>query len=848
MHSDPAALDSDQLWEELVASPPFGVTPAQKRRLLLAALQAAYRHHWERCPAYRRYCARRGCTADSTFGSIEELPWLPAAAFKGNANLLRSVPPEAIYTQLASSATSGLASTVPIDRVTARRQVRALAAILGAVLGARRRPFLVLDVDPRTASLAAAGARGAAVRGFLNLAREAHYFLREATGGGLELDVDAFARALIDHERRQEPVILFGFTFVLYAHVVRPWLEAGRFFPLPPGSKVVHIGGWKKLGDQQVSKEAFHEALLRVFGLAATEVHDFYGFTEQMGVTYPDTPDGDKIAPVFADVIVRDPATLRPVPDGSPGLLEFVTPLPVSYPGIAVLTDDVGIVTAREGGQAAWLGTRFRVLGRAAQAEIRGCGDIMSEKFSSPRPQPAVATAPDPGLPRLLFDLNGTHTPRDFVRPVDWQTLPPIPDLEALATGLRAARARLDDYSVDEIAMLLGAAAHRWLQPDSPLAPLRTLGLLFLGQWCQPAALRRLADQALRGARGHLEGFVPVGGFNRRLLHAVPRGLAVHWLAGNVPLLGMLALVQSLLARNANLLKASRSFAGVLPALLDTFRGLTVTTPAGRTLRGDDLIAAIAVVYFPPENQASATQLSQLADLRIAWGGREAIEAILNLPKRYGTEDIIFGPKLSYMVVGREAIAEPRAWRRTVRGAAVDASVFDQYACASPHTIFVECAPGADTARVFAAALAEEMAKTAVRLPKTPIDAGTAAKILATRLRYELAGELWASTGTDWTVLYDEGPLALAEPCYSRVITVRPAADIMLAADLAHQGIQTVGLALEGARQLAFAARAARLGVERFPDIGRMTSFDSPWDGLFPLDRMVRWVSLGGPF
>ena len=42
-------------------------------------------------------------------------------------------------------------------------------------------------------------------------------------------------------------------------------------------------------------------------------------------------------------MIVRDPVTLQPVPDGTPGLLEFITPLPHSYPGIALLLAVVGI-------------------------------------------------------------------------------------------------------------------------------------------------------------------------------------------------------------------------------------------------------------------------------------------------------------------------------------------------------------------------------------------------------------------------------------------------------------------------------------------------------------------------
>ena len=71
-------------------------------------------------------------------------------------------------------------------------------------------------------------------------------------------------------------------------------------------------------------------------------------------------------------------------------------------------------------------------------------------------------------------------------------------------------------------------------------------------------------------------------------------------------------------------------------------------------------------------------------------GGRDAVESVMNLPRRFGTEDIIFGPKLSYMVIGREALNSARAVTKLARGASIDASVFDQTACASPHTIFVE--------------------------------------------------------------------------------------------------------------------------------------------------------------
>ena len=52
---------------------------------------------------------------------------------------------------------------------------------------------------------------------------------------------------------------------------------------------------------------------------------------------------------------------------------------------------------------------------------------------------------------------------------------------------------------------------------------------------------------------------------------------------------------------------------------------------------------------------------------------------------------------------------------------------------------------------------------------------------------------------------------------------------------------------LHRALRRGVALQAALCGAERFPAIGRMTDVQAPWDGSFVMDRMVRWVSLGGP-
>ena len=93
----------------------------------------------------------------------------------------------------------------------------------------------------------------------------------------------------------------------------------------------------------------------------------------------------------------------------------------------------------------------------------------------------------------------------------------------------------------------------------------------------------------------------------------------------------------------------------MLPYLLAALAEATYTNACGETLSGRILTDAAAVIYAGREDHEAACELSRVADVRIAWGGREAIEAIVNLPRRYGTEDIVFGPKLSLAIVGADA-------------------------------------------------------------------------------------------------------------------------------------------------------------------------------------------------
>lgn len=180
-------------------------------------------------------------------------------------------------------------------------------------------------------------------------------------------------------EKEKKEISIFGFTSILCRHMIRLFKDRRSGFKLAETAKILHIGGWKRLEDQKVSRLQFLEDIRRTLGVNHSNVYDFYGFTEQMGLVYGNRADLPKTVPLYAEIIIRDPLTLKPVEDGQAGLIQMLTPLPQSYPGVSLLTEDIGRIVSRGRDKDGRWGTKFELTGRAQKAEIRGCGDLPEE-------------------------------------------------------------------------------------------------------------------------------------------------------------------------------------------------------------------------------------------------------------------------------------------------------------------------------------------------------------------------------------------------------------------------------------------------------------------------------------
>ncbi len=230
--SDARRTEVDTAITELIAGDQFSSKQADKDHDLLAILRPLCEQMAEACPPYARFLARLG-GSPAVWTRVADVPPLPVTMFKRFA--LSAVAPERVVRELHSSSTTGQSpSRIFIDKTTAFRQSRALVSILKDALGGKRRPYLVVDAEEAAAAGDVLTARGAAIRGIGSFANSTTYALRSRDHGDLMPDWDAIEAFFERHG--DEPILIFGFTFIVWSRFVRAAEARGARFDAPEAS------------------------------------------------------------------------------------------------------------------------------------------------------------------------------------------------------------------------------------------------------------------------------------------------------------------------------------------------------------------------------------------------------------------------------------------------------------------------------------------------------------------------------------------------------------------------------------------------------------------------------------
>ena len=96
---------------------------------------------------------------------------------------------------------------------------------------------------------------------------------------------------------------------------------------------------------------------------------------EQTGSIFMECKAGYLHTHVYSDLIIRKHDGFQVAQFGEEGLIEVLSMLPKSYPGHAILTEDIGVIFGEDDCECGLPGKYFQIKGRVPQAELRGCSD-----------------------------------------------------------------------------------------------------------------------------------------------------------------------------------------------------------------------------------------------------------------------------------------------------------------------------------------------------------------------------------------------------------------------------------------------------------------------------------------
>jgi hypothetical protein len=330
---------------------------------ILDDLIALTDHHRAACKPYADYCDTL-YPRDHPPQSLAELPFLPVRAFKDFD--LRSVAEEDVFKVMMSSGTSGARSRIYLDRETAQLQARTLTAIFGEAFGKTRTPMLVIDSESTVKDRNRFSARTAAVNGFSIMGRDRCFALDD----DMSLNLPRVTEFLQQHDGKR--IFIFGFTFLVWQAFCGALRAQNHKLPLE-NAFLLHGGGWKKLEAEKVSNPQFKAAIAASTG--CVDVRNYYGMVEQTGTIFMECPEGRLHASAWSDALVRDVHTHAALPHGEVGLIEVFSTIQKSYPGHALLTEDMGLTRPASDCACGHRGVIVEVHGRLPAAEVRGCSD-----------------------------------------------------------------------------------------------------------------------------------------------------------------------------------------------------------------------------------------------------------------------------------------------------------------------------------------------------------------------------------------------------------------------------------------------------------------------------------------
>lgn len=296
---------------------------------------------------------------------LKDIPYTMVHLFKEHE--FCSVPRDQIELTLTSSGTGGQKSVQYLSRKSLDN-VKKLALNIHKSLGMvteNTYNYLCFTYDPHKASDLGTAFTDELLTNFTKK-NEVYYAIEwREDKNKFELNEEGVLAALKRFEKSELPCRILGFPALLYNLILKYDIKAN----LGPNSWLQTGGGWKNYEDKEISKKDFRKFIADRLGIPESHQRDLFGMVEH-GIPYVDCEMGNLHIPNYARVFIRDPKTLKILPEGDIGLAHFLCSYNFSYPAMSLLTTDyasIGSCSCRIGGKV------LELKGRAGVSKHKGC-------------------------------------------------------------------------------------------------------------------------------------------------------------------------------------------------------------------------------------------------------------------------------------------------------------------------------------------------------------------------------------------------------------------------------------------------------------------------------------------
>jgi len=311
--------------------------------------------------------------------------------------------------------------------------------------------------------------------------------------------------------------------------------------------------------------------------------------------------------------------------------------------------------------------------------------------------------------------------------------------------------------------------------------------------------------------------------------------LVFHVLAGNLFLSGLESINHALLAGARSVVRCSSGDQHFAWAWVEVLSQVDA-----------ELARAVAVGYWPREDDHDTRTACAAADLVIAFGSDTSVGAIRNLTP-LGARFIAHGSKLSFAILTSSEIED--APEDLARRLAYDFSVYDQQGCLSPRAAFLQqCSPGAMA--VFQNTLVHSMRQLIDQLPRRELALADRAALARAReealINSAVGGDArLLSSPSDPFVVVQQPSSTYAPGCLDRFVDLRTFIDlgeVTSSLQPYRRYISTIGFA--GATT-GVGSLIESLAPSRVCPIGSMQLPPLGWthDGRLPLRDLVSFAT-----